>query len=160
MANIFQPDFDAEQDRPGFRWRRARLGRQAGAERLGVSLFELPPGQASFPLHYHLANEELVVVVEGTPTLRTAETERSLAQGDVVSFPVGKRGSHQIINRGDRPVRFMVVSEMVAPEVLVYPDTGKIGARDSAPGGEPGEVTSFFFADDSVDYFEGEPGPE
>jgi uncharacterized cupin superfamily protein len=158
--NVFEPRFDAEQDRTGFRWRRARLGRQAGAERLGASLFELPPGQASFPFHYHLANEELLVVVEGSPTLRTAEGERSVAAGEVVSFPVGERGAHQIINRSDRPVRFLVVSEMVAPEVLLYPDTGKIGARDSPPGADPGEVTGFFLADDSVDYFEGEPEPE
>jgi hypothetical protein len=56
MANLFEPDFDAEQDEPPFTWRRARLGRQAGAEALGASLFELPPGASSFPLHVHHAN--------------------------------------------------------------------------------------------------------
>ncbi len=158
--NLFQPEFDAEQNRPGFRWRRARLGREAGAERLGASLFELPSGQASFPLHYHLANEELLVVVEGTPTLRTAEAERPLEPGEVIAFPTGARGAHQIINRADDTARFLIVSEMAAPEVVVYPDSGKIGARDTPPGGDPGEVAGYFFADDSVDYFEGEPEPE
>lgn len=157
--NLFEPEFDAEQDRPGFRWRRARLGRQAGAERLGASLFALPPGQASFPLHYHHANEELLIVVEGTPTLRSSGGERELAAGEVVSFPVGARGAHQLVNRSDREARFLIVSEMVAPEVLVYPESGKVGARDSPPGGDPGEVTAFFFGRDAVDYFEGEPPP-
>ena len=160
MANLFEPEFDAEQDRPGFRWRRARLGRQAGAERLGASLFELPPGEASFPLHYHLANEELLIVVEGTPTLRTGDEERQLERGEVVSFPTGARGAHQLINRSDEPVRFVIVSQMVAPEVLVSPDTGKVGAREAPPGGEPGKLAMHFRAEDAVDYFEGEPRPE
>ena len=53
--------------------RRAMLGRQAGSERLGVSLFELAPEQAPFPLHYHLGNEELLIVLRGTPMLRTLD---------------------------------------------------------------------------------------
>ena len=102
MANVFDPDFDSERDRPGFTSRRAMLGRQAGSERLGVSLFELAPEQAPFPLHYHLGNEELLIVLRGTPTLRTLEGERELAEGEVVAFPLGERGAHQIVNRTDQ----------------------------------------------------------
>jgi uncharacterized cupin superfamily protein len=72
MANVFEPEWDAEQDLPPFTWRRARLGRQAGARQLGASLFELPPGASSFPLHVHHANEEMIVVLSGRPTLRTS----------------------------------------------------------------------------------------
>ena len=70
MANLNDPEFD---EHPGFRCRRARLGRQAGAERLGLSLWEIPPGQAAYPYHYHLGEEELVVVLSGQPSLRTAD---------------------------------------------------------------------------------------
>jgi len=160
MANLFEPEFDAEQDQRGFRWRRSRLGRQAGAERLGASLFELPPGQAAFPFHLHLANEELLVVVRGTPTLRTSEGERKLGEGEVVAFPVGERGAHQIVNRTPEPVRFLIVSEMNAPEIVVYPDSGKLFARDQPPGGPPVEIGGAFFQGDAVDYFDGEPEPE
>ena len=69
MANVFNPDFDAARDEPPFRWRRAKLAQQAGARELGASLFELPPGAATFPLHAHFANEELLIVLSGQPTL-------------------------------------------------------------------------------------------
>ncbi len=160
MANLFEPEFDAEQDRPGFSWRRARLGRQAGGERLGASLFELPPGQAAFPLHFHLANEELLIVIRGRPTVRTRAGERELGEGEVVAFPVGERGEHQLVNRSAESVRLLIVSEMNAPEIVSYPDTGKIFARDTPPGGDPVEIGGAFLPIDAVDYFEGEPEPE
>ncbi len=159
MANLFEPEFDAEQDRPGFSWRRSRIGRQAGSEHLGASLFELPPGQASFPLHYHHANEELLIVLAGEPTLRTTAGERTLAPGEVVAFARGEAGVHQILNRSEQPTRFLIVSEMNAPEIVVYPDSGKIFARDAPPGGEAVSDGGSFFVADAVDYFEGEPDP-
>ena len=47
--NIFEPHWDAEQDRGLFRWQRAQLGRQAGSAQLGASLYELPPGWSTWP---------------------------------------------------------------------------------------------------------------
>src|SRR3954454_23104847 len=89
MANVFEPDFDAEQDKPPFTWRRARLGRQAGAEELGASLFELPPGASSFPLHVHHGNEEMLVVLSGRPTLRSMDSARAAAPGATLPPPPG-----------------------------------------------------------------------
>jgi uncharacterized cupin superfamily protein len=138
MANVFDPHWDAEQDKPPFTWRRAWIGRQAGSEQLGASLFEVPPGASSFPLHVHYANEEMLIVVAGRPTLRTFDgPERELAPGDVVAAPVGPRGAHRIDNRSDEPVRFLVVSTMKAPEVVEYPDSNKIWARSYPPGTSP-----------------------
>lgn len=159
MANVFDPDFDAEQDKPPFAWRRARLGRQAGSEELGASLFEVPPGASSFPLHAHYANEEMIVVLAGRPTMRSIDSERELEPGELVACPAGSRGAHRIDNRTDEPVRFLVVSTMRAPEVNTYPDTGKVWVRDFAPGREPGgdsELDSVLRADAEVDYLEGE----
>ena len=90
VANVFEPDFDHEEDRPGFTYRRARIGWQAGSERLGASLYELPPGQASFPYHWHAANEELLIVLSGRPSLRSPSGWRELAEGEVVAFPGGR----------------------------------------------------------------------
>lgn len=159
MANVFDPDFDAEQDKPPFTWRRARLGRQAGAEALGASLFELLPGASSFPLHLHHANEEMLVVLAGKPTLRSIDSERELLPGEVVACPAGRRGAHRIDNRSGEPVRFLVVSTMIAPEVNEYPDTGKVSVRDYAPGAPPperSELATVLRADATVDYLEGE----
>ena len=158
-ANVFDPDWDAEQDKPPFTWRRSRIGRQAGCERLGASLFEVPPGASSFPLHIHYANEELIVVLAGRPTLRGLEgAERPLAPGDVVACPAGPRGAHRIDNRGEEPVRFMVVSTMNAPEVNDYPDSNKTWVRSYPPVGTPDEnaYELVLSKDAQVDYLDGE----
>jgi len=156
--NVFEPAFDAEQDRPPFTWRRARLGRQAGSEKLGASLFELPPGASSFPLHIHHANEELLVVLAGRPTLRTLDGERELRTGEVAAFPSGPRGAHRIDNRSDEPARFLIVSTMISPEVNEYPDSDKIWARSFAPGAEGSADALDVLArpDPDLDYMDGE----
>jgi uncharacterized cupin superfamily protein len=160
MANVHGSEFEDGSEREGFRNRRSRVGRKAGSERLGASLFELEPGNASFPYHYHFGNEELLVVLSGRPHLRTPEGWRQLEKGEVVAFPVGERGAHQIVNRSDGLVRFLVVSEMIGPEVVVYPDSGKIGARQDAPGGDSDGLRSNFRSTDAVDYWEDERPPE
>jgi uncharacterized cupin superfamily protein len=158
VPNLFDPDWDAEQDRPPFSWRRARLGRQSGSEKLGASLFELPAGASSFPLHVHHANEELIIVLAGRPTLRTLDSERRLEPGEVVACPTGRRGAHRLDNREEEPARVLVVSTMLAPEINQYPDSGKLSARNYAPGAEPGGEGVEIVArpEDGVDYFEGE----
>jgi uncharacterized cupin superfamily protein len=95
-------------------------------------------------------------VLRGRPHLRTTAGWRQLDEGEVVAFPVG---AHQILNRCDTPVRFMVVSEMVGPDVVVYPDSGKVGAREAAPGSGVG-LRESFLSRDAVDYWDGERPPE
>jgi len=139
MANVYEPTWDAERDEPPYRWRRSRLGRQAGARRLGASLFELEPGAETFPLHAHYANEELLVVVAGSPTLRTLTEERALAAGEVVAFPTGREGAHALRNDSAEPVRVLIVSTMHAPDINEFPDTGEYWVRDYVPGTDPPE---------------------
>jgi uncharacterized cupin superfamily protein len=159
MANLFDPDFEDSSERPGFSWQRAALGHQAGGERLGASLFALPSGQAAFPLHYHLGNEELLVVIAGTPSLRTLDGERELATGDVVSFPRGEEGAHQIVNRAEDEARILLISEMNAPEVVVRPESGKLSAFGRPPGGRGEGMHKVFHQSDEVPLWEGEEPP-
>lgn len=162
MPSVFSPEFDPPTRRPGFRYRRARIGRQVGAEHLGASLYDLDPGQATFPYHFHLGNEELLVVLAGAPHLRTPSGSRVLREGEVVSFPRGEGGAHQVLNQSDAPVRFLVVSEMNTPDVSVYPDSGKVGALARPPGAAStagGSLFAFFRLDDAADYWDGEPSP-
>jgi uncharacterized cupin superfamily protein len=159
MANLFDPEFDADQERAGFTYRRARLGRQAGAEKLGASLFEIPPGEATFPYHVHTANEELLIVVRGRPSLRTPSGWRELEEGEMVSFPVGDEGAHQIQNRSGEPARVLVVSTMIAPEVSLYPDSGKLQAATRAPGAAGEGFQESYRRDEASDYWEGEEPP-
>jgi uncharacterized cupin superfamily protein len=163
MVNVYEPDFDGDGEREGFTYRRARVGRQAGAERLGASLFEIPPGESTFPYHFELSNEEMIIVLRGRPHLRTPEGWRQLDEGELVACPVGERGAHQLHNRTDEVVRALVISEMRSPELCFYPDSGKFLAGDRAPGrpdDEGGLIFGTFRLDDEVDYWEGEDPPE
>jgi uncharacterized cupin superfamily protein len=137
VPNLYEPEFDISQDNPPYTWKRARLGRQAGSEQLGASLFEVPPGGETFPLHAHLHNEELLIVVAGAPTLRTLTDEVQLSPGEVVACRAGRDGAHLVRNDTDEPVRVLIVSTMVAPEINVFPDTGELWVRDYVPGTEP-----------------------
>jgi uncharacterized cupin superfamily protein len=138
MPNLFNPDWDVELDSPPFRWRRARLGRQAGSEQLGASLFEVPPGAATFPLHAHFNNEELLVVLAGRLRLTVADgSSRELATGDVVACPAGRAGAHRLDNDGDETARVLIVSTMKAPEINEMLEDGSYWVRDYAPGLTP-----------------------
>jgi uncharacterized cupin superfamily protein len=139
MPNVFEPEWDAERDEPPYRWRRSRIGRQAGARRLGASLFELEPGAASFPLHIHYANEELLVVVAGRPTLQTLSASRQLAPGEVVACPAGRDGAHRLTNDSGEIARVLIVSTMHAPDINEFPETGEFWVRDYVPGTDPPE---------------------
>jgi uncharacterized cupin superfamily protein len=136
MANVFDPSWDEERDEAPFRWRRARVGRQADAEELGASVFALPSGAATFPLHAHFANEEMLVVLAGTPTLTGEEGERELVPGEVVAFPAGRGGAHRLDNRGGEEARLLIVSTMRAPEINAMLEDGTFWIRDYPPGGE------------------------
>jgi uncharacterized cupin superfamily protein len=142
MANVYEPDWDAGRDEPPFRWRRARVGRQAGARDLGASLFELPPGAASFPLHAHYNNEEMIVVLAGSPSLTSADGEvRRLLPGELVACPAGREGAHRLDNHTDEPVRVLLVSTMRAPEINEMLEDGTFWVRDYAPGLTPEDPT-------------------
>ena len=156
--NLDDADFDEPREVEGFRARRARVSRQLGGEKLGASYWELPPGQAAYPYHWHLAEEELLVVIRGTPSLRTPDGWRELEEGEVVAFPRGEKGGHQVVNRTDEPVRFLAFSTMPIAEVVTYPDSGKLGAYEERPEG--GGLRELFRLDDAVDYYEGETPPE
>jgi uncharacterized cupin superfamily protein len=157
MPNIFDPDFDEPREHDGFNCRRARIGRQAGAEALGASVWDVPPGEAAYPYHYHYGEEELLFILSGRPSLRTPKGRRDLEPGDAVSFLVGEQGAHQLVNRTDEPVRFLVVSPNGPPEICIYPDSGKVGVYGRAP--QDLDLRELFRRSDAVDYYDGEMPP-
>jgi len=106
--NLFDPTWDAEVGDAAV-LRAVRLGAHAGARRLAANLYELEPGALVSPLHFHHANEELLFVLAGEPTLRRgAGDERPLAHGDVVAFPAGPGRApdrQPLVRSGPRPDR-------------------------------------------------------
>jgi uncharacterized cupin superfamily protein len=154
MPNILSPEWEAEL--PGLRGQ--RIGAAAGAEKLGATLYEVDPGGRVSPLHIHHANEEMLVVLAGRPTLRTTDGERELEPGEVVAFPAGRRGAHQVLNRSPEPVRVLIASTMIYPEVVEHPDSGKVLAM-SGRVDEAAAVMLAFRRDDAVPVTHGEEGP-
>jgi uncharacterized cupin superfamily protein len=122
--NIHRPEWDFERTDPPFGARAMRLGPRTGAQELGATLYEIDPGGAIAPYHLHHGNEELLLVVSGTPRLRTPDGVRALAPGAVVAFPRGPAGAHRVFNTTDEPARVVIVSTMNFPELAEHLDTG------------------------------------
>jgi uncharacterized cupin superfamily protein len=136
---------------------RARVGELAGAEHLGLTVYELAPGQGMH-YHYHLQREELLVVLEGTVAVRTPAGWTDVPEGEVMAFPRGERGAHGYENRGDRPVRLLMFSEQNAPNVSVYPDANQVGIYDVALPDERRFGALFDLGDAVSGYGGGKPG--
>jgi uncharacterized cupin superfamily protein len=119
-ADFKQPEWE-EDKYPGRHV--APLGAQAGTKELAANVYELEPGAVGSPLHVHHANEELLLVLAGTVSLRGPDGTQPLVAGAVVAFPRGGAGAHSLVNRSDAPVRYLVVSTTNRPDVVEYPDT-------------------------------------
>lgn len=156
MTAVFNLDaeheWDGENDRDGYRHRVVRIGpRVGGGALLGGSLYELPPGERTWPYHYEIGCEEWLVVVSGRPTLRTPEGERELAAGDVAAFPQGPDGAHQVTNRSDEPCRVLLLSSKAPVAVVHFPDSGKVGLWTGGDG-----YDAMLRGEPQLDYWEGE----
>ena len=110
----------------GFRPEIARVGKLLGSARTGMSIYELPPGQAIGPYHYEDPEEEWLLVIAGRPTLRHAAGEQELEPWDVVFFPSGPAGAHLVRNDTDANARVLMFSSITAVAAVVYPDSDKI----------------------------------
>ena len=153
MPNIFEPEWEHAFE--PFRVRIYSVGRHAGGRDLGASVFEVEPGGRTSPFHVHHANEEMLFVLQGRPTLRTAAGERELSPGDAVGFPAGPEGAHQVLNRSEEPVRVLIVSTMRMPDVVEHLDSGKLLALTGSQHPGQGQVAAFR-RDDSVEPMTGE----
>ena len=131
IFNLFGDEWNETTDHEDFSFKDSWVGARIGAEQLGGSLYEVSPGKKLWPYHTHHANEEWAIVIRGTPTLRTPDGERELAEGDVACFRRGAEGAHQIVNGTEELVRVLMLSTRLLPEVIEYLDSGKIAATDS-----------------------------
>lgn len=114
-------------DPEGFRSGLSRWGPELGAQQTGASVYELPPGQAVCPYHFEYGEEEWALVLTGRPSVRTPEGTEQLEPLELVFFPRGPAGAHQIRNDTDGPARVLMWSTVVHPTATAYPDSDKIG---------------------------------
>jgi uncharacterized cupin superfamily protein len=122
-ANVWSDDWELESDEE---WAADRTTRLPRGEKLGASLYEIDPGGTSGLYHFHHGAEELLVVLRGRPTLREPAGERELGEGEVVHFVRGPEGAHQLLNRTEEPVRYLMASTRPSPEAVEYPDSRQL----------------------------------
>jgi uncharacterized cupin superfamily protein len=126
-VSISEPDFTYDpDDAEGFRSGMFRLGGDLGAERTGTTVYELPPGQSVCPYHYEYGEEEWLLVLQGRPSVRTPDGTERVEPNEVVFFPMGPAGAHQVINDTDETVRVLMWSMITIPTGTAYPDSDKV----------------------------------
>ena len=148
--NVFDAAVEGDPSHPpGYRAPRSRFGSAIGAQKMGATVYELAPGNSICPYHYENTEEEWLLVLLGTPTLRTPEGEHELAPGDVVAFVEGPEGAHKVTNNSDAAVRVLMLSTIPESDIsiCVYPDSDKVSVHP------PGKI---FRLSDAVGYWDGE----
>jgi uncharacterized cupin superfamily protein len=132
----------------------ARLAPGTAAQKLGASIDTVPPGKQSCPYHFHHAQEEMFIVLQGSGTLRVAGERLPIRAGDVIFIPAGPEYPHHIINTSDAPLQYLSISTRETPEVCEYPDSGKYMAMVRGEGARGFEAIQRTSA--SLDYWDGE----
>ncbi len=127
----------------------AGLSDGTAAHKLGIAVDVVAPGARSCPYHFHHAQEEMFIVIEGRGTLRVAGEMLPIGAGDVIMIPPGPDYPHHILNTSDAPLMYLSISTQERPEVCEYPDSDKVSAFAAGKA-------SIHRRGASVDYWDGE----
>jgi uncharacterized cupin superfamily protein len=150
IRNVADIPLERQHRPPLYDTRCGGLSDSTAARKLGAGFDILAPGKRGCPYHYHLAQEELFVVLEGEGSLRVAGEMLPVRAGDVVFIPPGEDYPHQFVNTSDSPMKFISISTKEYPELCVYPDSGKAMAWQ-------GGLTLTNRVAANLDYWDGEP---
>ena len=134
----------------GYEYYRRKFIPFGGAKNALVSVYEVPPGKAAYPYHYHHKNEETFYILSGEGLLKTPNGERKVTAGELLFFPTGPAGAHKLTNCSETEtltyLDFDVVHDV---DIAVYPDSDKIGIWGKG-------INQIFPRSCAVDYYEGE----
>ena len=134
----------------GYEYFRRKFVPFGAAENTHVCVYEIPPGKAAYPYHYHCKTEETFYIISGIGTLRTPEGEKRVGAGELIFFPAGEAGAHKLTNASDTEnlvyLDFDVTHEL---DVAVYPDSDKIGIWGMG-------INQIFPKSADVEYYHGE----
>ncbi|MFQ5766400.1 MAG: cupin domain-containing protein [Acidobacteriota bacterium] len=159
ILNIDEAPYQEWSHGERYRARISWIGQQLDSRKLGFNVASVPPGKCVFPFHAHRGHEELFFILEGEGSIRIGEKVHSIRQGDFISLPPGRASAHQIINDSKAALRYLAVSTMESPEVVEYPESGKLGVfAGKPPGKAPSDDSLRHFArtGDGVGYWDGE----
>lgn len=124
-------DFERFDKQPHYRGANYRLGQKLGAKRLGFHIEVIDPGNFSCPYHYHTAEEELFLVLEGEAIVRIDNKFHKVGPGDLIFYPVGTEYAHNMYNHTDKPFKFFALSsDEPDSDDCFYPDSKKNTSPD------------------------------
>jgi len=155
IRNFNEAQLERQVREPLYESLSARLAPGTAARKLGAAIDTVAPGKRSCPYHFHHAQEEMFVVLEGTGSLRVAGEMLPIRSGDVIFIPPGPEYPHQIVNTSAEPLKYLSVSTRETPEICEYPDSGKYLAE--ALGSSGREFDAIQRTNMNVDYWDGEP---
>jgi uncharacterized cupin superfamily protein len=148
--NLHRAYTETDGDEPaGYRSGANRFGKGIGASDIGGTIYDLDQGQSICPYHFEYGDEEWLIVLAGTPTVRTPDETITLQPGDTVCFPKGPQGAHKVTNDAEEPSRVLMISTLNERSVAVYPDSDKLGVF-------VGDYRLLVKRDSGVDYWLGE----
>lgn len=133
----------------GFEYRKWNLLPRSSGAGCVAGLYEIPPGKAAYPYHYHVKNEEIFYILRGTGTLKTPQGERPVCAGDFLFFPANEHGAHKLTNTGEEPLAYLDFDTSHDIDVTFYPDSDKIGVWGK-------DINQVYKTENQVDYYEGE----
>jgi uncharacterized cupin superfamily protein len=114
---------------------------------VGVLIEAPPPGMRGAPRHFHMAEEEHALVLEGEVTLLLGEERYKMKPGDYVCFPAGQKAGHSFLNSGTGPCSYLMIGERNPNDVCVYTDSNKVGVKS---------LDAIFDRSATMDYLDGE----
>lgn len=124
------------------------LSEFAGASQITVCIEILPPGKQANQAHYHLLEEEHLLVLEGSMTVRLGEKKHVVEQGHYVCFPAGQEVAHSITNHTEKPCRYLILGNVQKNDVMVYPDSGRVHVK---------LIGNSYHAAPTMEYWDGVP---
>lgn len=159
IVNLENVKFMTRSHGDRYECRIAPVGGELDSRKLGFNVTVIPPGKRAFPYHAHRGNEEMFFILEGEGSVRIDGAVHKLRKGDFISLPPGRDSAHQIVKDSRATLRYLAVSTMDLPEIVEYPDSGKVGAiagshRSRQP--MPDSLHHFTRLKDAVDYWDGE----
>jgi uncharacterized cupin superfamily protein len=154
-TNVFSSDWRESSHGEKFQHGHIALTDLRDGHELGCGAFRVDPGKRAFPKHAHLANDEAIYVVAGTGELTIGDETTQVVAGDFIILPSGVEHAHVLVNNSDEEIVYLCMSTMNAPEVVHYPDSGKLGVLESARQWSDKSISGFYKAQ-KAGYYDGE----
>ena len=151
MVHVHVEDMEAEHRsrHEGYEFYRRDLISDEG-NKLEAAHYEIPPGKAAFPYHYHIRNEESYYILSGKGKLKTPGGERIVTAGDFLFFPANEAGAHKLTNISDSEnLVYLDFDSTSDVEIVFYPDSGKMGVWGRG-------INRLYRIGEDISYYDGE----